>query len=63
MCAYYRHFIKNFSYIARPLRYLRKNNIEFVWLKKENYSFEILKAKLISQPILILSNLSKPFEF
>ena len=60
MCEYYRHFIEKFSYIQGPLHDLTKNNVKFVWSKKENDSFEIVKAKLISQPNLILSDLSKP---
>ena len=31
MCAYYRLFIANFSFIAGPLHDLTKNNVSFVW--------------------------------
>ena len=41
---------------------LTKKNIKYEWTKKENESFETLKEKLISQPVLILLDLSKPFE-
>ena len=57
MCAYYRQFIATLSFIARPLHDLYKNNVRFAWIDKQNYAFEKLKEKIISQP---LSNLSKP---
>ena len=62
MCAYYRRFIEKFSLIASPLHDLTKKNIKYVWSSKENKAFETLKQKLTSQPVLILPDLSKPFE-
>ena len=62
MRAYYKHFIENFSFIAGPLHDLTKKNFKYEWTSKENKSFEKLKKNLISHPILILSDLSKPFE-
>ena len=63
MCAYYRRFVEKFSYIARPLHDLTKKNIKFMWSKKENNAYEKLKeGKLISERVLVLPNLSKPFE-
>ena len=62
MCAYYRRFIEKFLYIAGPLHNLTKKNVKFVWSKRENNAFEKLKCKLISEPILVLPDLSKPFE-
>ena len=62
MCAYHRCFIGKLSFIASPLHDLTKKNVRYEWTKKENDSFETLKEKLISQPILILLDLSKPFE-
>ena len=62
MCAYYRRFIEKFSFIAGPLHDLTKKNVKYEWTNKVNESFEKLKEKLISQPVLILPDLSKPFE-
>ena len=62
MCAYYRRFIEKFLYIAKPLYELNKKNIKFVWSKKKNDTFEKLKSNLISKPILVLLNISKPFK-
>ena len=48
--------------MAGPLHDLTKKNVKYEWTRKENESFETLKEKLISQPVLILPDLSKPFE-
>ncbi|MCO5588021.1 hypothetical protein L7F22_041975 [Adiantum nelumboides] len=62
MCAYYRRFIEKFSLIAGPLHDLTKKNVKYVWTEKRQQAFDTLKQKLISQPVLALSDLSKPFE-
>ena len=62
MCAYYRRFIEKFSFIAGPLHDLTKKNVKYNWTAKEQEAFNKLKSKLTSQPVLILPDLSKPFE-
>ena len=62
MCAYYRRFIAQFSSIAGPLHNLTKKNVRYVWLDKQDKAFKMLKEKLILQPILVLSDLEKPFK-
>ncbi|MCO5608596.1 hypothetical protein L7F22_062809 [Adiantum nelumboides] len=62
MCAYYRRFIEKFSLIAGPLHDLTKKNVKYVWTEKRQQAFDTLKQKLISQPVLALPDLSKPFE-
>ena len=62
VCVYYRRFIEKFSYIAGALHDLTKKNIKFVWSKKENDTFEKPKGKLISEPVLVLLDLSKSFK-
>ena len=62
MCTYYRCFIEKFSYIAGPFHDLTKKNVQFAWSKKESNAFETLKGKLMSKPILVLSNLSNLFK-
>ena len=62
MCAYYRRFIEKFSDISGPLHDLTKKNVKFEWSKKKSDAFEKLKGKLIFEPVLVLPNLSKPFE-
>ncbi|MCO5604577.1 hypothetical protein L7F22_058745 [Adiantum nelumboides] len=62
MCSYYRRFIRDFSRIARPLYDLTKKKGKYVWTPKENTAFMQLKAKLMTQPLLVLPDLKKPFE-
>ncbi|RYA46877.1 reverse transcriptase domain-containing protein [Enterobacter cloacae complex sp. GF14B] len=62
MCAYYRRFIEKFSQIAGPLHDLTKKNVKYSWTAKEKNAFDKLKEKLTSQPVLMLPDLSKPFE-
>ncbi|WP_368853862.1 hypothetical protein [Enterobacter cloacae complex sp. 4DZ3-17B2] len=62
MCAYYRRFIEKVAQIAGPLHELTKKSIRYTWSAKENNAFENLKEKLISQGVLTLPDLSKPFE-
>ncbi|MCO5606112.1 hypothetical protein L7F22_060299 [Adiantum nelumboides] len=62
MCTYYRRFIEKFSLIADPLHDLTKKNVKYVWTEKRQQAFDTLKQKLITQPVLTLPDLSKPFE-
>ena len=62
MCSYYRRFIEKFSVIAGPLHDLTKKKVKFQWTAKENAAFKELKAKLMSQPLLVLPDLNKTFE-
>ncbi|MCO5599979.1 hypothetical protein L7F22_054086 [Adiantum nelumboides] len=41
---------------------LTKKNVKYVWTEKRQQAFDTLKQKVISQPVLALSDLSKPFE-
>ncbi|MCO5612674.1 hypothetical protein L7F22_066943 [Adiantum nelumboides] len=62
MWSYYRRFIAKFSAIAGPLHDLTKKNVKYVWTDKERKAFTTLKERLTSQPVLVLPDLSKPFE-
>ena len=62
MCAYYRRFIEKFSVIAGPLHDLTKKKVKFQWKDKEEQAFTSLKTKLLSEPLLKLPDLQKPFE-
>ena len=50
---FYRRFIKNFSYIAKPLNEL-KGKKEWTWTEEHQQAFEKLKEKITSQPVLFL---------
>ncbi|GJT18516.1 putative reverse transcriptase domain-containing protein, partial [Tanacetum coccineum] len=51
---YYRKFIEGFSKIAKPMTKLTQKKAKFVWGDKQEASFQLLKKKLCSAPILAL---------
>jgi hypothetical protein len=61
MVGYYRRFIEGFSKIARPMTTLLAKKVEFKWTPACQESFETLKKKLTTSPILILPDVHKPF--
>ena len=62
LAGYYRRFIENFSRIARPMTQLLKKDEKFKWTAECDKSFEELKKKLVSAPILILPDQMKDFQ-
>ena len=62
LCSYYCRFIQGFSTLARPLHELTKKKVKFQWTSKEENAFKALKEKLMTKPLLIIPDLSKPFE-
>jgi hypothetical protein len=61
MAGYYRHFIKGFSSIARPMTELLKKDNKFVWTPKCEESFQIVKKKLTTAPVLTLPDIHQDF--
>jgi hypothetical protein len=61
LAGYYRRFIEGFSKIARPMTQLLKKEKKFVWSEQCQESFEQLKEKLTSVPILVLPDIRKDF--
>jgi hypothetical protein len=61
MASYYRRFIEGFSKIARPVTALLAMKVEFKWTPACQESFETLKKKLRTTPLLILLDVHKPF--
>nr|KYP41435.1 Retrovirus-related Pol polyprotein from transposon 17.6 [Cajanus cajan] len=62
LISYYRRFIKNFSRLALPLTKLTKKDQPFVWNFRCEKSFQELKRRLTSAPVLVLPDPSKTFE-
>jgi hypothetical protein len=58
---YYRRFILNFTSLATPLFKLLSKEAEFKWDDECQISFEILKQKLSTTPVLRGPNWSLPF--
>jgi hypothetical protein len=61
MAGYYRCFIKGFSSIARPMTELLKKDNKFVWTPKCEESFQIIKKKLTTTPVLTLPVIHQNF--
>ena len=58
---FYRRFIEGFSHLARPLFNLTKNDSEFCGSSNEQSTFNMLKGKVTSTPILALLTTPSPF--
>jgi hypothetical protein len=62
LTGYYRRFIKDFSKIAKPMTKLLEKNKAFEWTKECQASFEELRKRLTSAPVLVLPDLTKKFD-
>ncbi|KAK1608777.1 hypothetical protein QYE76_032450 [Lolium multiflorum] len=62
LAGYYRRFVEGFSSIARPMTQLLKKDKKFEWTDKCEESFQKLKARLTTTPILIMPDITKPFD-
>ena len=60
-CSFYRKHIKSHSMIVQPLTDLLKKDTKFIWGPKQQASFETIKQKLVTAPILQFPNLNKQF--
>ncbi|GJX35738.1 putative reverse transcriptase domain-containing protein, partial [Tanacetum coccineum] len=61
LAGYYRRFIEGFSKIAKPMTKLTQKNVKFDWGEKEEATFQLIKQKLCSAPILALPKGSENF--
>ena len=61
LAGYYRRFIEGFSKIAKALTDLLKKEKKFVWTDKTEESFQSLKVKLTTTPVLVLPDTNKDF--
>ena len=58
LAGYYRRFVEGFSHIAAPMTQLTRKNAKFVWTKECEKSFQELKQRLVTAPVLTIpSNL------
>ena len=54
LAGYYRRFVQDFAKIATPLTKLTRKNQKFEWDEKCEESFQELKNRLVSSPVLVL---------
>ncbi|GJV73956.1 putative reverse transcriptase domain-containing protein [Tanacetum coccineum] len=52
LAGYYRRFIEGFSKIAKPMTNLTQKKVKFEWGDKQETTFQLLKQKLYSAPIM-----------
>nr|KYP54958.1 Transposon Ty3-G Gag-Pol polyprotein [Cajanus cajan] len=60
--SYYQRFIEGFSKIVAPLTQLTRNEQPFIWTDACERSFEELKRRLTSSPVLVLPDFGEPFD-
>lgn len=61
LVSYYNRFIEGFSKLGLPLTQLTRKGQDFVWDIQCEESFQELKRKLTTAPVLILPNSSESF--
>ncbi|GJS36063.1 putative reverse transcriptase domain-containing protein [Tanacetum coccineum] len=61
LARYYRRFIEGFLKIAKSMTKLTQKGIKFDWGEKEENTFQLIKQKLCSAPILALLEGSEDF--
>ena len=62
LAGYYRRFIEGFSKIAGPLHCLTRKGVNFEWTDRCEESFQTLKEKLTSAPVLTLPEGNEGFK-
>ena len=56
LAGYYRKFVEGFSKIAAPLTKLTRKDVKYDWVDACQKSFDELKGRLTSAPVLVLPN-------
>jgi hypothetical protein len=63
LASFYQKFIRNFSGIsALMMEIVKKRHKYFHWTEEAEKSFNLLKRKIMEQPILVLSDFKKTFQ-
>src|SRR5512136_2028050 len=62
LAGYYRRFIENFSKIAKPMTRLLQKDVKYKWSEDCERSFQELKKRLVTAPVLILPDSRKGFQ-
>ena len=59
---FYRHFIRSFSNLAKPLNDLLKKDQKFEWTDDCQRAFDNLKKHFTEEPVLMMPDQTKPFQ-
>jgi hypothetical protein len=63
LASFYQKFIMNFNGITAPMMdTVNKRHKSFHWTEEAKQSFNLLKRKIMEQPILVLPNFKKTFK-
>jgi len=62
LAGYCRRFIEGFSKIVAPLTQLTRKNQIFAWTEECENSFQLMKQKLTTSPVLVLPRPEEPYE-
>jgi len=62
LAEYYRHFILDFSKIAKPMTKLLQKDVKFVWSQECEVTFTALRHLLTTAPVLAQPDIEKPFD-
>jgi hypothetical protein len=61
LTGYYQRFIEGFSKISKPMMELLEKDKQFHWTPTCESSFQELKKRLTTAPVLVTPNMEKPF--
>ncbi|WVZ58619.1 hypothetical protein U9M48_008871 [Paspalum notatum var. saurae] len=61
LAGYYRRFIEGFAKIARPMSTLLQKDKKFEWTEACERSFQELKKRLTTAPVLVLPDINRDF--
>jgi hypothetical protein len=61
LAGYYRRFIEGFSKISNPMMELLAKDKTFEWTPRREASFQELKKRLTTTPVLTMPDMEKPF--
>jgi hypothetical protein len=61
LVGYYQRFIEGFLKISKPMTELLKKDKKFEWMPACKASFQELKKRLTTAPILVMPDMEKPF--
>jgi hypothetical protein len=61
LAGYYQRFIEGFSKITKPITELLRKHKKFKWTPVCDASFQELKKRLTTTPVLVMLDMEKPF--